>query len=231
MLLQTKNPFRNKEEKFITALEQFWTQYGNLPSCQKLIELEVVESQAEYDKLIQDDFVVRGLTALGIQLDQDLQILTPKQLAAIQVMFDFHDTRSDSKKLKDLGLSGQTWQNWLRDPIFSKFIKDRVTNLFGDNEHEIDRALFSKARAGNTEAIKLLYTFTGRLKTDEVPKIGNVEAHVFLMRLFEILQEELAAQPEKLILIGKRIAKLNDPYLQHPKVIEALPEKTNDLTD
>lgn len=232
-MLVSKNPFRNKEEQFITALEQFWNQYGNLPTAQKLIDLNLVKDLAEYESLLSDDFVQKALNQLGINLDPNSFVLTPKQLAAVQIMFDFHDTRSDSKKLKDLGIPGQTWQNWLQDPTFQEFVRTKAANLFNLNQHEIDRALFSKARQGNVEALKLALTLTGRLKEQEVPKIGNVEAHVFLMKLFEILQEALANQPDLLLAIGSKIFSMNDPYLAHPKVLEVLPhteapEKSND---
>ena len=219
------NPFRSREEKLITALEQHWNEYGNLPSGQKLIERNVVKDLEEYDHLIKSDFVTRALDALGIKTDPDLEILTPKQLAAIQIMFNFHDGRSDIKKLRDLGINPQTWDNWLKDPVVQEYIQKKIENLYGDNVHEVDRALFLKARTGNVEAIKLFNQITGRYvtETQEVPKIGQVEAHIFVMKLFEVLQQHLITQPDKLREIGQAIMGIQSPYMNHPKVIEAVP--------
>lgn len=220
--IRVKSPFRNREEKLLTYLEMYWNEFGALPSAQKMIEKGVVKDVDEFSGLWESDYVRRALDVLGIKTDQDLEILTPKQLAAVQVMFDFHDGRSDSKKLRDLKISSQTWDNWLKDPIFQKYLRTKAGNLFDDNEHEVDRALFLKARSGNVEAIRLVHAIQGKYQTVEAPKIGNVEAHVFLMKLFEVLQQFLIDQPDKLKAIGEAIINIQSPYMNHPRVIEAV---------
>lgn len=226
--IRVTNPFRNAEEKFITALEQYWNEYGVLPTGEKMVLVNAIESVEEYDRLINSDFVQKAMNALGIKFDKDLAILTPKQLAAAQIMFDFHDGRSDIKKLRDLGINSQTWDNWLKDPTFQQYLQSKTKNLFGDNEHEIDRALFLKARSGNVEAIRLINAMMGRYQTVEVPKIGAVEAHIFVMKLFEVLQVHLISQPDKLRAIGEAILNIQSPYMNHPKVIEAIEVKSVD---
>lgn len=226
--IRVKNPFRSREEKLITALEQHWVEFGNIPSGEKLVQRGVVRDVDEYNELINSEFVLRGLDILGIKTDPDLQILTPQQLAAVQVMFDFHDGRSDIKKLRDLKISSQTWDNWLKDPTFQKYLQTKITNLYELNTHEIDRALFNKARSGNIEAVKLMNAILGRYQKEiqDVPKIGQVEAHLFIMKLFEVLQMHLIEQPDKLREIGQAIINIQSPYMQHPKVIEAVPLET-----
>lgn len=221
--LLIKNPFKDLEEKFLTAIEQYWVTYGALPTVQKLIETKVIEDQKQYDKLINDPFVQRGLTVLGINLDPEATLLTPKQLAAGQIMMDVRDGRSDIKKLRDLGISSQTWDNWLKDPTFQKFLTQKTGNLFEDQLFEVDRALFLKARTGNVEAIKLVNAIRGRHQQVEVPKIGPVEANVFVMRLFEILQNHLIKDhPEMLKSIGEEILAIQNPYLQVPSVVQVV---------
>lgn len=221
--IRVKNPFRNREEKFVTYLEQHWNEYGNLPTGQKLIDKSVVDSLEEYNSLMNSEFIQKALDALGIKIDTELEILTPKQLAAAQVMFDFHDGRSDVKKLRDLGINSQTWDNWLKDPTFQKYMRTKVGNLLTDNEHEVDRALFLKARSGNIEAIRLVNAIQGRYQTVEAPKIGNVEAHIFIMKLFEVLQIHLIGQPDLLKEIGQSILNISSPYMNNQRVIEAVP--------
>ena len=225
--IRVVNPFRNDEEKFITAIEQHWNEFGQVPTGEKLILLKAVKDQEDYNRLIDSDFVIKALNILGIKLDKDLEILTPKQLAAAQVMFDFHDGRSDIKKLRDLGINSQTWDNWLKDPSFQNYLRSKTDNLFGDNTHEVDRALFLKARSGNIEAIKLINAMMGRYQTVEAPKIGAVEAHVFIMKLFEVLQQHLISEPEKLRAIGQAILDIQSPYMDHPRIIEAVPIENN----
>lgn len=218
--LIVKNPFKNKEEKLLTALEQHWNEVGGLPTAQKLVDLRVVDSVEEFQSLFKSKFVQDALKALGINTDPDLKILTPLQLAAAQVMFTF-DGRSDIKKLRDLKISTQTWDNWLQDPNFRAYLEKKAQNLV-ENTSDIDRALVAKAKSGNIEAIKLLNTMNGRMQI-EVAKIGNVDAHVFVMRLFEVLQKHLIHNPELLTAIGNDILEIQNPYMQIPKVIEAIP--------
>lgn len=229
--IRVVNPFRNKEEKLLTYLEQHWNEYGNLPTGQKLVDLNVVSSLEVYEELINSNYIVNGLNVLGIQTDPALQMLTPQQLAAVQVMFDFHDGRSDIKKLRDLGISSQTWQNWLRDPNFQSYLRTKSGNLLEDNVHEIDKGLFLKARSGNVEAIRLVNAVMGRHQTVEAPKIGPVDAHLFLMKLFEVLQAKLISQPALLQEIGQAIIDIQSPYMQNPRVIEAIPTHSLDTNN
>jgi hypothetical protein len=221
--IRVKNPFRDREEKLITALEQHWNEFGNLPSGEKLVARGICESVEEFTNLFNSEFIQKALNGLGIKTDPDLQILTPKQLAAVQIMFNFHDGRSDIKKLRDLGINPQTWDNWLRDPIFQKYVQQKVGNLYEDQLHEVDKALFLKARTGNVDAIRLVNAITGRHQVAEAPKIGTVDAHVFLMKLFEVLQAKLITQPDLLREIGQAIMDIQSPYMNNPKVIEAVP--------
>jgi putative insertion element HTH domain-containing protein len=220
--LLVKNPFKSEQEKFLTALEQLYVETGLLPTSAKLIELKVIKDDKDYYRLIKDEFVQNGLTQLGIKYDKDLEILTPVQLAAASIMMDFRDGRSDIKKLRDLGINSQTWENWLRDPAFQNYLRKRTEGLLDENAYEIDKALFLKARSGNVEAIKYVYAIQGKNQTVEVPKIGQVDAHVFVMRLFEVLQKHLIKQPELLQAIGTDILEIQNPYMQIPQIIDVV---------
>lgn len=222
-VIRVKSPFRNREEKLLTALEIHWNEHGCLPTGQRMVDKGVVLSVEEFTDLLKTDYIQNALDVLGIKTDTSLQILTPIQLAAVQVMFDYRDGRSDTKKLRDLHISSQTWDNWLKDPVFQDYLQAKAGNLFADNEYEIDKALFLKARAGNVEAISKIHAIQGRFQTVETPKIGNVEAHIFLMKLFEVLQMFLIDQPDKLKAIGQAIIDIQSPYMSNPRVIEAVP--------
>lgn len=227
--IRVKSPFRNREEKLLTALEMHWNEHGCLPTGQKMVEKGIVKDVEEFIWLMDQDYVKKALEVLGISSDPDLQILTPRQLAAVQIMFDFHDTRSDVKKLRDLKIPSQTWDNWLKDPVFQKYLQTKAGNLLDDQQHEIDRALFLKARSGNVEAIRMLYSIQGRYQQIEAPKIGNIEANVFIMKLFEVLQMHLIDNPERLKAIGEAIINIQSPYMNHPRVIEAVPIEDKDV--
>lgn len=216
-----KNPFKSAEEKFITAVEAHYAINGTLPTVQLLVNNGAVGSESQALAFYKLPYVQKAFEVLGIKIDHDISILDPKQLAAVQIMFDFNDTRSTAKKLRDLGISGQTWQNWLKDPIFQKFCQDKAENLFTINSHEIDQALFSKARTGQVDAIKLYLQLTGRLQEVTAPKIGNQDSHYFLIRIMEAIQEVLADHPDLLRALGAKIRSISNPFLgeQHTTII------------
>jgi hypothetical protein len=213
--LRIKNPFKTNEEKLITAIEQQFSSLGRLPTCEELITTGAVGSQEEFTALLKQGYVQNALEILGININPTIPILEPIQLAVIQVMFDFNDTRSSAKKLRDMGVSGQTWQNWLRDPVVQKFCQDKAESLFTLNQHEIDQALFNKARTGQVDAIKLYLQLTGRLRTVEtvVPKVGNQDSHYFLIKVYEAIQEVLADEPELMRKLATRLKSISNPFM------------------
>lgn len=239
--MRIKDPFKSKEEKFLTILEQLYSSNTQVPTVEVLITMGAIENQDEYDQYINDPYIQKALIVLGINIDPSIPILTPTQLSTIQIMFNFHDTRSDAKKLRDAGVNGQTWQNWLRDPVFQKFIQEKAEGLFQYNKHEIDKALFDKARSGQVDAIKLYMQLTGKLQEIEkaspqvnvnITKVGNQDSNYFLIKVYEAIEETLASHPDLMKNLANRIRAISNPFMGEELTRNIIPEiEANKIID
>jgi len=88
--------------------------------------------------------------------------LTPAQLIVANTMLDLIDTRNDRKKLQDLGVSSSTYNNWLRQPEFQKYLRDRAESLIGASQHEAALAMIDKVKSGDPKMIEFFYEYTGK---------------------------------------------------------------------
>jgi putative insertion element HTH domain-containing protein len=123
--------------------------------------------------------------------------LSPIQLIAVNTMLDLVDTRSEKKKLQDLGISTQQWQMWLRDPTFSNYLHTRAENLLGDHSHEAHLALIDKIRMGDINAIKYYNEMTGKYVAQTSSGTGTTQLTDFkqlLIRILEIINDEVDDQ-------------------------------------
>jgi hypothetical protein len=93
---------------------------------------------------------------------RDRERLTPQQTWALQIMTDPTDSRSTASKLKHIGITYQTWRNWLREPYFNELVKTTAEQLLGDSLANVHTRLVSKAEAGDVTAMKLYYEVSGR---------------------------------------------------------------------
>ena len=178
-----------KEHQFCTFMLQHYLVTGAILSAEAALEnfgLPV----GTYTACIQNPEVVAALEERGIIFqrlgsDWSSQSLTAIQLIVANSMLDLVDTRSQKKKLQDLGVSTHTYDAWLRDPVFKEYLMTRAENLLGDNGHEAHLALLDKVRSGDTKAITLYYELTGRYVKETN---SNSAAAVLRALLFVLLR-------------------------------------------
>lgn len=134
--------------------------------------------------------------------------LSGQQLEAANCMLDLRDNRSQKNKLKDLGVSSQLWETWLRVPAFNKYLKLRSEQILGDNSFEAHLSLVDRVRSGDLGAIKYYNEITGRY----VPAAnkGQVDIQVVLYQVLEIVQQ-LVPDVEVQAAIAKRLMGLAEP--------------------
>lgn len=184
--------------EFLNFIEQFWFEYGTVPTAEKCRELEVSPalfassfSNPEFRQALID----RGISVKGLPSPQVGKLnqakwrdyaLTELQLTAANVMLDVSDTRSQKKKLADLGISTQIWQSWLRDPGFQNYLRSRSENLLGDHQHDAHLALVDRVKSGDIGAIKYYNEMTGRFVQNSQ---ANVDVSLILLRVLEIIQK------------------------------------------
>jgi hypothetical protein len=120
--------------------------------------------------------------------------LSPLQLIAVNTMLDLIDQRSEKKKLQDLAISSVTWQTWLKDPVFSKYLHERAEAMLGDHQHEAQLALLDKIRMGDINAIKYYNEMTGRYVPQTNTGTGTTQLTDFkqlLIRILEVINDEV----------------------------------------
>lgn len=209
----------SREDTFLHELERLYHQNRTFPT---LSEFEALGfNEAEIVEFLNKPSCRKKIEALGIKAPPapgTSAKLTPRQLMAVQILFDFHDNRSDKKKLADLGISTQTYQGWLKDPSFQEFIQARAQQLIPLNIPDIERALLDKARAGDLAAIKFIYEKSGiynasenamRLQAELYRQQNAFDVQSFMLRVIEVLQIHLSAAPETLKAIATDLKALS----------------------
>lgn len=191
----------DEDKVFINYLEQTYISTGSLPSQAKCKESGFGVSQ--WRRLLNSEDYYIQLCGRGIRKDlldelrgrRDRKVLTEQQLTAVAVMVDLRDTRSQIKKLAEMGIATGTWDMWLRDPAFQNYIKTRGLNLVQDNAHEADFALMQKVRSGDVRAIAMYHELTGRAPVGgSKSSAPDFDIKSFLVKIMEILQVRVKDQ-------------------------------------
>jgi hypothetical protein len=179
-------------------------------------------------KLLKDDVVVKALENRGITL-ADITLLLPEQLAVANSILDFSDSRSQKKKLEELGVTTQRYQGWLKQEKFQRYLKQRAEALLGETQHEAHTSLLRNVQRGDLNSIKLYYEMTGRWSSKTVSDL-NVE--FILIKMVETVQKHVK-DPIIIQAISNDFAALvgtnpNSPAqpVNKPVEIAATPEPT-----
>jgi hypothetical protein len=154
--------------------------------------------------------VRRGLSPAAMRLRNDVDFpvtdypLTAEQLAAANLLLDFSDSRSQAAKLKEIGVSTTKYNNWLRNPEFAAYLRERAEQLVDNTGHEAHTALLKQVQRGNMSAITYYNQMTGRFTPGQEQQM-NVAA--ILVRVVEAVQR----------------------HVKDPEVIRAIATEFNDI--
>lgn len=210
---KTPRPLSVKDHELLTYIEQEYLLHGAVPTKEKVLSKNIT-NKTHYDKcLSSSDFrnamLARGISLRGYSPDASNDVvLTEEQLVCANTMLDLRDNRSQTKKLRELGVSTSKWEGWLRDPAFQSYIRTRAENLLGDNLHESHLALLDRVRSGDINAIKYFNEITGRY----VPNASDkADVNAVLMMVLEVIQRhvkdeaQLVAIADDMVAIGRKI--------------------------
>lgn len=210
-------------QSLITLLCQHHAIHGELFTKEYAVEEYGFDSKF-INTAYSSRILVAALQERGIELDHydfqervnsDNQVpayrskaLTATQLIVANTMLDLVDTRSQKKKLQDLNVSTSTYNSWLRDPVFSKYLHERAEALLGDNMHEAHLALLDKVRAGDTRAISLYYELTGRhvSQSSIAPNQQAFNANSLIVAMIDLINDE--CDPATAVRISERLRLL-----------------------
>lgn len=218
------------EREVVLFIEKYHAVGGVAPSDNDIIEY--VNNFTDSDEILTED----GLSTLkndflfqesmrvrGIIVDQGSvnKNLTPRQMAAVSVMLNLIDKRSDEKKLRDIGVTTEEWATWSLNDKFAAYVNGRTEKMVMNTTGEAHLGMLKAMRAGNLQAIQLHHKLTGRYDPDAD---AAVNVRVILGRVLEVIQKHVK-DPNTLQALGTDLMQVgieaNSP-VAGPKVIKQL---------
>lgn len=131
--------------------------------------------------------------------------LTAAQSYAAQILTNPADKRPMASKLKSAGITAATYQNWLRQPAFSAYVKKIGDDLLSNHIADVNAMLVNKATSGDTAAMKIYYEINGKLGA---ARDNNADLYQIINGLIDIITRRLAEYPQALMLISQDIDKI-----------------------
>lgn len=192
-----------REVKIVNFIEQFWFTKRVMP-LPEAIANSTGFTRAEVADALSNIGVLYALEDRGI-IYHNTETLSGRQLAAANVIMNFSDKRSDSKKLSDIGVSAAEYDGWRQDPVFNNYLTQRAEHLIGGSVDEAHRALLHGVRAGNTKALEMYYGITGRFSFSK--SVGELNVDFLMVKIIEIITKHVS-DPVALERIGNDIQAL-----------------------
>lgn len=189
------------ERNLINYCETQWFLKGSLPTPETLREEFKLGPKVLMDILnkekVRQSFSGRGMPVIeGRTLSQD-------QVTAINTILNTTDTRSQKKKLQDMGISANQWNGWKQSKQFKEYYKTRVEQIFGDALPDVHMALMDRAVNGDLGALKFYYEITGHYTGDG----KAVDLKMILEQVFTIISRHIQ-DSSQLAAIGGDLLKL-----------------------
>jgi len=194
-------PISELERKIIAFCEHSWFLRGTLPTPETL-KNEFGLSGKKLQELLESDVVVANFKERGIPTVIG-RTLSPEQLTAINTILNFTDSRSEKKKLADMGISQAQWNGWRQNPQFKEYFLQRTEDILGSSIPDANMALVERARNGDLGAIKLVYEMTGRYRGNET----GLDPKMLLNKVLEIISIHVQ-DPVALAAIAAEFGKL-----------------------
>lgn len=210
--------FNPAELELLNFIEQKYLMVGLIPTkdyCEQIGICSVSTYEAAFGRqafrqALQD----RGISWRADTI-RDEDVLTPEQMAAVNLVLDYSDKRTRAAKLKTIGVTTQKWNAWNKQGAFAEHITKRSEDSVG-NVSESHISLLSAVQSGDVSAIKLHYEISGRYN----PRDQGIDVQGLLVTIISILQR-LIPDPVLLSAISTELVKSLDktPLVLEGKVI------------
>ncbi len=163
-----KTNLDEEEFDFVNIVHQHYVTHGEFLTPVGLEKYGI--SEYDYKRLIAKPKVLTAIRQREVPIKEAIEgaaewrknALSAEQIMAANFMLDLNDTRSDKKKLQDLGISTQQWNAWMREPAFAEYLENNVSHLIKTSAHEADVALLDKVKAGDLASIKYFHEYTNK---------------------------------------------------------------------
>lgn len=220
------NPSTLTRDKLVNRIklynEQVFYKTAHLPTNEEIQETfsqELASLDLEYYDLLPT--IVKWTQDTGL-LEQDFNgFLEPKQFLAAQMFLNTSDRRSIRQKLKELGITTSTWNNWRRSPVFMNYLRKEAQKRFGDADVSADLELVKHVEDGNLEGIKYFNQMTGRFTSPEAVNVARVLALMMEILVSYVTPDVLAKVAKELELkIYSSLVNQGFPEGESPRTIE-----------
>lgn len=194
--------------KVMPWFEAYWVKNKSYPK-RDTIEQEFGLTQVQISEMESSKLFLKSLERRGIAEPSVVDPfsgkplgLTDRQLAAIAILTNYHDTRAPAARLSILGVSEQELQGWMNNEIFRSELTQRADEAFDHVGVDATVNLARHVKNGNLNAIKFYYEVTGRAQSPEevnVKQVLNViieavQKHVKDPTILKAIAEEVAEQ-------------------------------------
>lgn len=198
----------------LAAVDVWWGTHGVFPSPAQARTLWPKYSLKTFQTVFGTDEFTEALEKRGINSDPTAG-LTEQQATALVLLSNPEDRRTVASKLRDIGVTYGTFQNWMRSPLFSRLYKERLENLLGDIVPSAIMTVAANVEAGDQRAAEFALKMTGRY---DPAALEQNNARVVVLRLLELIQQYAPKD------VQEQIERGLDGTLTQMKVTSALKE-------
>lgn len=179
------------QRNLLSYCEAQWYLHGKLPTPKALCDKYKLKPSTLNEWLKTEEFKL-NFEARGIPTIHANE-LTAEQITVINTMLSLSDTRSERKKLSDMGIQARTWEGWKRDPVVMEYMREVSERLLADAIPDAHLALVDKVRAGDMSALKFYYEMSGRYTGQN----NGVDPKALLGKVLDIISKHVT-DPEVL---------------------------------
>lgn len=171
----------------VALIETYYWKYKRIANDEELFREYLLETNVT--AVLGSKELLRYLSEQGVPVD-GTPTLSPKQVRWIDALCGAADPRPIGTKLKDFGISLQTHNTWLKNPLFQSALQSRIESVLPDERVRVHQALARESTGGNVQAIKLYLTLTGELQENVTSDKG--EAASLMQGILEILESHVS---------------------------------------
>lgn len=204
-------------KKVLPWVEVYWHTHKRYPSDIALSD-HFGFSALDLERLHASKFYLACLKERGIT--HEPKYFTPEQVAAITLITNVYDTRSNVAKLAALGVTPEQYNGWMQNPEFKAELQRRAEDILDNIFPDAQAALAKQVTKGNIPALKFYYEITGRAQSPE-----TVNLKLTMIRVIEAVQKHVK-DPAILQAIAQEINAV-EPTIEPP--VAALPSQPSSL--
>lgn len=192
----------------LTFIEQMYWEEGSIPTDERVAEQTGIRLETLRDYWKRDEFRI-ALTSRGVDfvnlLDPNPRALTMQQLMVANAIMSIHDKRSMREKCKQLNISVQQVNAWMRQPAFQEHLRKRAEALYNGAEPIAYAEMVKAIEGGSESMIKFFFEMKGIYNPRVVHEVNITSV---LIRVVEIVGKHVR-DPAIMQAIGEEIESLD----------------------